>query len=599
MESLSTSSNTYELCSQSLDPNLSTDERQDHLIRCLANSLDATNNGINTFYLIYAASLVFYMQAGFAMLCAGSVRIKNLQNTMLKNLLDACGSSLGFYTVGYAFAWGGSSSDNEGTTFIGTENFFLMDVEQKAFWLFQFAFAATSATIVAGTLVERCQMLAYLLYSAALTAFVYPVVVHSIWNKAGFLSSYSANPLLGVGVVDFAGSLVVHTTGGLTALIAAFVLGPRAGRFYFDDDGRRCAKDFPGHSVALKVLGVLILWFGWYGFNTGSVYSITGKNQSQLAQNAAVNTTLAAAGGTISALLAKAWLTERSTGEAIFSLTDALMGCLGGLVSIAGGCAYVESWAAITIGIIAGLLYLIGSRLLIRIGVDDAVDAIPVHMFCGVWGCISVGFFATPKYLEMAPKNAASAGLFYSNGNLLACQLIGVLFVVGWVSVLMIPFFSTLHYMGWLRADSLEEIVGLDISYHGGTNQSRSTESGNQDNERLYYERREQQRQNNKQRTRLRRRLLMMDLSISGRHAMNNSRNSTGDGPSGNITTRPREDAENPGDGPIGSTGNHRAVDAEDCSIRPSQSAGGQESGERNSCHITVVGRDNCIGSTR
>ena len=199
------------------------------------------------------------MQAGFAMLCAGSVRMKNLQNTMLKNLLDACGASIGFYTIGYAFAWGGSYTE-DGTTFLGTTNFFLMDVDQKAFWLFQFAFAATSATIVAGTLAERCQMMAYLLYSTALTAFIYPVIVHAIWNKNGFLSSYNVNPLLGIGVIDFAGSICVHITGGLTALIAAFVLGPRKGRFYIDNDGKKRANDFPGHSVALKVLGVLILW---------------------------------------------------------------------------------------------------------------------------------------------------------------------------------------------------------------------------------------------------------------------------------------------------------------------------------------------------
>lgn len=508
--------------------------RQDQILRCIAASLDETNSGVNTFYLIYAASLVFYMQAGFAMLCAGSVRMKNLQNTMLKNLLDACGASLGFYTVGYAFAWGGSGRGNNGnndggetttTTFVGTENFFLMDVEQKAFWLFQFAFAATSATIVAGTLAERCQMLAYLCYSTALTAFIYPVIVHAVWTEAGFLSPFRSEPLLGVGVVDFAGSLVVHTTGGLTALIAASVLGPRKGRFYLDNDGKRRANNFPGHSVALKVLGVLILWFGWYGFNTGSVYYITGKNQALLAQNAAVNTTLAAAAGTISALLAKAWLTERETGEAVFSLSDALLGCLSGLVSMAGGCAYVESWAAIVIGLVSGLLYLTGSRLMVRYGIDDAVDAIPTHMMCGIWGCIAVGLFAEPKYLQASHPQMSSAGLFYSDGKLLACQVIGILFVVGWVSVLMLPFFAILHYLGWLRADSLEEMVGLDISYHGGMHQiDPDPDSSHQEEERLYYERRERQRQ--KKHT-LRRRLLMMDLSMStGLNAVSDFRNS-------------------------------------------------------------------------
>lgn len=200
-----------------------------------------------------------------------------------------------------------------------------------------------------------------------------------------------------------------------------------------------------------QVLGVLILWFGWYGFNVGSVNAITGGRQSLLAQNAAVNTTLAAAAGTISALLAKAWLVERATGEGVFSLSDALMGCLSGLVSITGGCAYVESWASIVIGFASGLLYLAGSRWMVRIGIDDAVDAIPVHMISGIWGSVAVGLFACPEYLNATHAHAGSAGLFYSDGRLLACQLIGILFVIGWVSVIMLPFFAILHYVGWLR----------------------------------------------------------------------------------------------------------------------------------------------------
>lgn len=200
-------------------------------------------------------------------------------------------------------------------------------------------------------------------------------------------------------------------------------------------------------------MGVLILWFGWFGFSTGSTYFITSSKQAFLAKNAAVNTTLAAAGGTISALLVKAWMLEKQTGETTFSLTDALFGCLSGLVSITGGCAIVEAWAAITIGFVAGLIYIAGSRLLVRIRIDDAVDAIPIHMLCGIWGTIAVGLFTVPQYLQMLHPKASNAGWFYSldNGTLLACQLIGILFVIGWVSVLMLPFFALLHYLGWLR----------------------------------------------------------------------------------------------------------------------------------------------------
>jgi len=230
--------------------------RQQYLLKCISES---NAESINTFFLVYASSLVFFMQAGFAMLCAGSVQKKNVQNTMLKNLLDACGAAIGFYSVGYAFAYGGSEDCFKTgceKTFIGLSNFFLSGVVNHIFWLFQFAFAATSATIVAGTLAERCQMRAYMCYSFALTGFVYPVVVHSIWSPQGFLSANSTDKLWGVGMVDFAGSTVVHLTGGCTALIATYLLGPRRGRFY---DGRgkqlETPNPMPGHSSALQMLG--------------------------------------------------------------------------------------------------------------------------------------------------------------------------------------------------------------------------------------------------------------------------------------------------------------------------------------------------------
>ena len=188
------------------------------------------------------------------MLCAGAVRKKNVGNTMLKNLLDACGAAVAFFFVGYAFAFGGDDAESNTKTFIGTSSFFLMDVDDLAFWLFQYAFSAASATIVAGTLAERCQMTAYLCYSVMLGGFVYPVVAHSVWSPQGFLSNGAVEPLWGVGVLDFAGGGVVHMTGGTTALFATMILGPRRGRFH-DETGRALKKpnEFPGHSVALQV----------------------------------------------------------------------------------------------------------------------------------------------------------------------------------------------------------------------------------------------------------------------------------------------------------------------------------------------------------
>mmetsp|Transcript_25419 Transcript_25419/g.42258 ORF Transcript_25419/g.42258 Transcript_25419/m.42258 type:complete len:569 (+) Transcript_25419:95-1801(+) len=449
------------------------------VLQCVANALEQgqINNAqdANTWFLIFASALIFFMQAGFAMLCAGSVRIKNVGNTMLKNLLDACGAAVGFFTIGYAFAFGGQDSTTA-TTFIGTTNFFMVGITNQAFWLFQFAFAATSATITAGTLAERCQMAAYLCYSVILTGFVYPVVAHSIWSNNGFLSAFNVNPFLGIGVIDFAGSAVVHMTGGSTAVFATMILGPRKGRFY-DARGNPLPKPkpFPGHSVALQMLGTFILWFGWYGFNPGSALILTTTlNTGPVAALAAVNTTISAAVAGTTALFTNLFVEERTTGEAKFDLLSLMNGCLGGLVAITAGCAVVEPWAAFVIGLIAGWLYLLSSAALIRIRLDDAVDAIPVHLVCGTWGILAVGFLAAPDRILAAYGTDEHVGWFYElargsfNASLLGCQIIAIFFVIGWVFFIMFPFFIWLNYMGWFRADSLEELVGLDISYHGG-----------------------------------------------------------------------------------------------------------------------------------
>ncbi|KAL3779951.1 hypothetical protein HJC23_008205 [Cyclotella cryptica] len=473
-----TSNSVYEACKSALSisdtSKLSLQEavdRQEQLLECTVSS---NADSINSFFLIFASALVFFMQAGFAMLCAGCVQKKNIQNTMLKNLLDVCGAALGFYTVGYAFAYGGSYGESTGSnkTFIGTSNFFLAGVDDVMFWVFQFAFSASCATIVAGTLAERCQMTAYVMYSIVLTGFVYPVVVHSIWSPQGFLSAHASSPLWGSGFVDFAGSTVVHFTGGFTALIAAYMLGPRRGRFY-DDRGKLLItpNPMPGHSSALQVLGVFILWFGWYGFNVGSAVSITGPGQPYVMSLAAVNTTLSPASACLSAIIVNYFLAERKTGEGEFSLKASINGCLSGLVAITGPCAVVEPWAAIIIGLLAGPIYLLSSEALVRFRIDDAVDAIPVHMFNGIFGSIAVAFLASPSRLELVYGHSDHAGLFYSgDGTLLAAQVCGLLFVLAWVAALMTPFFLLLNKLGWFRTDAITEITGLDQSYHGAAN---------------------------------------------------------------------------------------------------------------------------------
>jgi Amt family ammonium transporter len=433
--------------------------------------IDETNAGLDVFYLLFASAMVFFMQAGFAMLCAGSVRQKNVKNIMLKNLLDACGGALGFWSVGYAFAYGGADADKKG--FIGNEGFFLAGFTEGSEyigWFFQFAFAATAATIVAGTVAERCKFEAYLCYSLMLTGFVYPVVVYSIWCSSGFISAFNNDPAFGVGMHDFAGSGVVHMTGGITALIAAKILGPRIGRFY-DADGNELPEphSFPPHSVALQVLGTFILWVGWYGFNPGSTLMIANKGSGDVAALCAVTTTIAAATGSCSAMFTDMFLYRRKTGETMYDITMCMNGALSGLVGITAGCAVVEPWAAFVIGLIAGWVYIFVSNLLIKLKIDDAVDAIPVHFGNGIWGCIATGLFAEPARTIKAFGEHGHYGLFYaSSGKLLLAQICGVLWICTWVTVIMTPYFHLLNILGLFRVDSLEEEVGLDISHHKG-----------------------------------------------------------------------------------------------------------------------------------
>jgi Amt family ammonium transporter len=378
-----------------------------------------------------------------------------------------------FFNPGYAFAFGGQDNTTA-TTFIGTSGF-VTTGPSSAFWFFQYTFSATSVTVVAGTLAERCQMAAYLCYSVVLAGFIYPVIAHALWSNNGFLSSHNVDPLWGSGAIDFAGSGVVHLTGGATALYATSILGPRRGRFHDSQgDPLETPKSFPGHSVALQLLGTMILWFGWFGFNAGSALTLDNEHFGEIASNAAVSTALSGAMGGISALFTNLVLEERRTGEPSFSMLMTMNGALSGLVAITGGCAVVEPWSAVVIGLVSGWLYIIGTNLLIRWRIDDAVDAIPVHMFNGMWGLLSTGLLASPRKLEFTYGSSKHPGFFYGMGRgdfnavLLANQLVSIAFILGWTFFTMFPFFVWLNYKGWLRSDSLEELVGLDISYHGG-----------------------------------------------------------------------------------------------------------------------------------
>lgn len=437
-------------------------------ICAIPETIESMTTGVDTFFLLFGGALVFLMQAGFAMLCAGSVRQKNVKNIMLKNLLDACGGAIGFYTLGYGFAYG------SGNTFIGGSLFAIKGMASGPEYIgffFQFAFAATAATIVAGTVAERCKMAAYLCYSLFLTAFVYPVVVRSIWSSDGFLTAFRDDAFRDIGVIDFAGSGVVHMTGGATALVAAIILGPRRGRFY-DEDGNalETPKEFPAHSVALQILGTFILWFGWYGFNPGSALAIANDGSAHTAALCAVTTTLSAASGCVTAMAFDSFMEARVTGETTYDLTMAMNGALGGLVAITAGCSVVYPWAAVVIGIVGGLVYYGFSKFLIKMKIDDAVDAIPVHFANGAWGVIAVGLFSDVELQAVAGYSTAHQGWFndFSDANLLLVQFISILWIIAWVGGIMTPFFMLLNAMGIFRVDALEEDVGLDISHHRG-----------------------------------------------------------------------------------------------------------------------------------
>jgi Amt family ammonium transporter len=406
-------------------------------------ALQGTDLGINTLWVLLAAFLVFFMQAGFGMVEAGFVRAKNACNILTKNFLDFCVASLSFFCVGYAIMFG---LDKAGL--VGTSGFFLQNVEPItagvptfAFWLFQAAFCGAAATIVAGALAERMKFQAYLVYSAIISALVYPVIGHWVWG-GGWLAD--------LGFMDFAGSTVVHATGGFASLVGTIILGPRLGKFNRDGS----ANAIPGHNIPLASLGVFILWFGWFGFNPGSSLSGLAGGLNSLV---AVNTCLAAAAGTVSAMT----MIWTMTGKPDLSMT--MNGALAGLVAITAPCAFVSPAAAILIGLVAGLVIVAGVLLLDKIGVDDPVGAVPVHGFNGVWGTLAIGLFGQKELL-----GGDLGGLFTGGGfKLLAIQAVGVAAAVLFVSLTMGAVFYLLRKTMGMRVSEEEELRGLDIGEHG------------------------------------------------------------------------------------------------------------------------------------
>jgi len=402
---------------------------------------DPVFNGLDTFWILFAAFLVFFMQAGFGMLEAGLVRTKNAANVLTKNVLDFSFAALGYFAFGYAIMYG-----TEGLL-VGTEGWFLSGaaspvdgVPLEAFWLFQVVFAGAAATIVAGAVAERMKFVAYLAYSFIITAFIYPVVGHWVWG-GGWLST--------MGFHDFAGSTVVHAVGGISALVGAWLLGPRIGRF--NEDGT--ANVIAGHSLPLATIGVFILWFGWYGFNAGSTL---GFGEPDVVARIAANTTLAPATGALAGLIT-AWVKWGKP-----DLTLALNGALAGLVGITAPCAVVGLGASIWIGLIGGILVVFGIDLMNRLRIDDPVGAVPVHCFMGIWGTLAVGIFG------QASLGAPSDGLFYGGGfGQLGIQALGLTACLTFTAVSMWIVFKGIQVTVGLRVSRETELRGLDLDEHG------------------------------------------------------------------------------------------------------------------------------------
>jgi Amt family ammonium transporter len=396
--------------------------------------------------------LVMFMQAGFAMLEAGFSRAKNVANVMMKNLMDFAVGSLAFFAIGFALMMG---TDYMGL--IGTDGWFLAgnayDVSTIELWFFMLVFCATAATIVSGAIAERPKFSVYMIYSFVVSAIIYPIYGHWLWgggwlNSADFMTKLGG----GYGALDFAGSGVVHALGGYIALAACILLGPRIGKY--DEKGN--PRPIPGHNIAFAVIGTFILWFGWFGFNPGSTLSAHELRISVIA----ANTNLAAAAGAVTAAL----ITWVRNGKPDVGMS--CNGAIAGLVAITAPCAWVQPWAAVVIGIVAGFIACYGYWWLERRGIDDVVGAIPVHGFAGTWGLIALGLFADGTYGIYTTEPPLVTGLLYGNPGFFVCQVISAVVNFVWAFGTGFILFWILKKTMGIRVSPEEEMLGLDISEH-------------------------------------------------------------------------------------------------------------------------------------
>lgn len=413
-------------------------------------------------WFLIGAALVFWMQAGFAMVETGFTRAKNAGNIIMKNLMDFCIGTVVFIFIGFSLLLG---EDLFG--FIGKPGFDIFTAYDNfdfSSFVFNLVFCATTATIVSGAMAERTKFLSYCVYSGVISALVYPIEAHWIWG-GGWLAQ--------LGFHDFAGSCCIHMVGGISAIIGAKILGPRIGKFVKDEKGRVVKVNaFPGHSIPLGALGVFILWFGWYGFNGAACTSIEDLGSVFL------TTTIAPAIATVTCMIFT-WIKYKKP-----DVSMCLNASLAGLVAITASCDVTDAAGAFVIGIVAGLLVVFGVWLLdYKLHIDDPVGAVAVHMMNGIWGTIAVGLFATskaPGYAIAMESGAIKAeGLFYGGGfTQLGLQLLGFAAVAAWAVICMTIVFLAIKATVGLRASKEEEIKGLDICEHGLTSAYAGFEFG-------------------------------------------------------------------------------------------------------------------------
>src|SRR5436305_1114439 len=423
-------------------------------------------NPINTVWTLVAAFLVFGMQVGFTMLEAGFCRSRETVNVLMECIIDTCLCGILFYAWGFAFMF------SHGNGFIGYHWFFLKDapatyettgVAFLAVWIFQFAFADTCSTITSGSMIGRTAFVGDLLYSVAVTGFIYPIIGHWTWGPDGFLATMGSAgnwlPWVGTSFHDFAGSTVVHTIGGFIAIAGAIVLGPRLGRRFKRDGGGPMMP----HDLTIAASGGLLLWFGWYGFNPGSTLSAM---DFEGIGRVAANTTLAACAAGLMAMIVAYSMKQN------WDISFTVNGFLAGLVAITCPCYWVSPTGSILLGGVAGVIVVLGAELLEYLRIDDPIGAVPVHGLCGIWGTLSLGLFACGKYGSTGPlaadNSSALKGLFYGGGTqVLVAQALGSLIITTATFAVAMAVMYLVHLTGTLRVSKEGELYGLDLHEHG------------------------------------------------------------------------------------------------------------------------------------